>query len=619
MKMLWKHLRDYMDKRLRRQLIGYLIIGVLGPMILVSLFLFVQARKEMKRQAVVNLQQRSLALVQQIDRFLGNIQTVSDNFAYDAEMAQIIEKDYHGNWLEKRKDIYVLSQYFQKTDPFDKNERISALYVNGGEIFNMLSPGLESEKIRKKMLEMGATDKSALSIFQWYPLQENFLKPATSQDMRREKVVFGVRRIMHPYTGIWQHTQFYAVEEGDFYEIYRESAEEVGGLVLLMDAKGGLISSSDEKMVESGTVPEDLLNMILESEEESREITYHGESCIMDVSCLELADWKMAVIVPVRMVTSTVDQLFVYIIVIMLCCAGICCWIIFWISGRFLRPVEILDASMKEVYEGNMEAYVDPQNYHGEIKSMMTYYNTMLVQINHFIEERVEDEKKKKKLELEVLMGQVNPHFLYNTLENIVWKSNEVGSPDIGRLAASLGRLYRLSIGNGELLVSIKQEVEHLMAYINIQKNRYKEKIDFELNVNYEEIQGYEMIKLTLQPVVENCFMYAMEGIEHVLKIRVDIQMKDQVLVIRVADNGCGMTKEQLQEVHRQVEAGLIRNEEEGRRKRKGAGIGLYSVKERIAIYTGYKDALKIWSKNGMGTIVTITMPKLSSKDKNKL
>ena len=265
-----------------------------------------------------------------------------------------------------------------------------------------------------------------------------------------------------------------------------------------------------------------------------------------------------------------------------------------------------------------MEAYVDPQNYHGEIKSMMTYYNTMLVQINRFIEERVEDEKKKKKLELEVLMGQVNPHFLYNTLENIVWKSNEVGSPDIGRLAASLGRLYRLSIGNGEVLVGVKQEVEHLMAYINIQKNRYKERMEFELNVNYEEIQGYEMIKLTLQPIVENCFMYGMEGIGRVLKIRVDIRMKEQVLVIRVADNGCGMARPHLLEVRRQIETGAVRSEEESRKKRKGAGIGMYSVKERIAIYTGYKDGLKIRSKEGVGTIVTITLPKLASEDKNR-
>ena len=127
MKNIWNNIRDYMDKRLRRQLIGYLIIGVLGPMILVSLLLFAQARQEMKKQAVVNLQQRSLALVQQIDRFLGNIQTVSDNFAYDVEVAQIIEKDYGGNELETQKDTYVLDQYFQKTDPFNKNERISAL------------------------------------------------------------------------------------------------------------------------------------------------------------------------------------------------------------------------------------------------------------------------------------------------------------------------------------------------------------------------------------------------------------------------------------------------------------------------------------------------------------
>ena len=90
------------------------------------------------------------------------------------------------------------------------------------------------------------------------------------------------------------------------------------------------------------------------------------------------------------------------------------------------------------------------------------YYNAMLVQINHYIKEQVESEKKKKELELEVLMGQINPHFLYNTLENIVWKSNEVGRPDIGRIAVALGRLYRLSIGNGETIVPIRQEVEHL-------------------------------------------------------------------------------------------------------------------------------------------------------------
>ncbi|MFT4005056.1 MAG: histidine kinase [Lacrimispora sp.] len=223
-----------------------------------------------------------------------------------------------------------------------------------------------------------------------------------------------------------------------------------------------------------------------------------------------------------------------------------------------------------------------------------------------------------KELELEVLMGQINPHFLYNTLENIVWKSNEVGRPDIGRIAAALGGLYRLSIGNGETIVPVKQELEHVTAYVNIQKNRYKERVEFDMEVDYDQVWGFSMIKLTLQPVVENCFMYAMEDINHILKIRLDIRVLKDIIRFRVADNGCGMTKSQLKEVRNQIENGVMGEERLSvKQKRKGTGIGLYSVKERIAIYTGYRDSVKIFSKPGVGTIVTITVPQIISQDKN--
>lgn len=214
-------------------------------------------------------------------------------------------------------------------------------------------------------------------------------------------------------------------------------------------------------------------------------------------------------------------------------------------------------------------------------------------------------------------MGQINPHFLYNTLENIVWKSNEVGRPDIGRLAASLGRLYRLSIGSGETIVAIQQEVEHVMAYVNIQKTRYKDRIEFDLRVNYREIWGYSTIKLTLQPIVENCFMYAMENIGHMLKIRLEIRVKEESVCFRVIDNGSGMTKQQLEEVRKQIKSGNICTRENEKKKRKGTGIGLYSVKERISIYTGYQDSVKVRSKQGIGTLVTCTIPKILQKDKN--
>lgn len=617
MKGLWNRLGEYMNKSLRRQLVFYLMIGVLLPLTVVTAVLFYKTRQEMKSQAVGNIRQRSAAIAAQVDELIYNIQGVSDKFAYDEEIDTCINRDYRGKSIEKQKDIYELNKYFLKTDPLGKSERISAVYTKKKEIFNFQDPFLQKD-IKDNMIALGAMDGQNLSMFRWYPLQENFLKKAIEGDVRKDKVVFGVRRILNPFTGTWLYTQFFAIEEEKIFRLYESSVKEMKGIMYIVDEDGGLISSSDERTVETGKVPSDIIGLAESAQMGNYQARHGDESYIMDLSRLDNADWSLITMVPVSAATAPIDRLFKEIISAMLACVIACVAIITWISRRFLQPVEVLDASMKEVYDGNLKAYVTPDAYHGEIKSMMTYYNAMLVQINHYIREQVESEKKKKELELEVLMGQINPHFLYNTLENIVWKSNEVGRPDIGRIAAALGRLYRLSIGNGETIVPVKQELEHVTAYVNIQKNRYKERVEFDMEVDYDQVWGCSMIKLTLQPVVENCFMYAMEDINHVLKIRLDIQVLKDIIRFRVADNGCGMTKSQLKEVRNQIENGVMGEERLSvKQKRKGTGIGLYSVKERIAIYTGYRDSVKIFSKPGVGTIVTITVPQIISQDKN--
>lgn len=615
----WKRLRDYMDKSLRRQLVFYLMAGVILPLTVVTSVLFIRTRSEMKSQAVGNIRQRAKAVAVQVDDLIYNVQVASDKLAYDEELGNVINKEYGDISIEKQKDIYDLNMYFLKTDPLGKSQRLGAVYTRKGDVFNFRNPYLQGNDVKQNMVGLGATDRELLSMFRWSSVQDNFLDKTKTGDMRKDRVVFCVRRILHPFTGTWQYTQFFALGEETFHNIYAGSVAEMNGLMYLMNEAGELISSSDEEAVAAGTVPQEVLELAENVKQGKNQMKYKDEPCIVDLSYLDNADWRLITMVPVSAATAPIDRLFKEIIAAMVVCVIVCVAIISWISKRFLQPVEVLDASMKEVYDGKLEAYVSPDAYHGEIKSMMMYYNAMLMQINNHIRERVESEKKKKELELEVLMGQINPHFLYNTLENIVWKSNEVGRPDIGRIAASLGRLYRLSIGNGETIVPIRQEVEHVMAYVNIQKNRYKERVEFDISVNYDQIWDYTMIKLTLQPVVENCFMYGMEDIDRVLKIRLDIRERGEVIRFRVADNGCGMTKRQLEEVRRQIEKGsVVRPEEEaGRRKRKGTGIGLYSVKERIAIYTGYQDGLNVFSKAGSGTIVVITIPKLLAKDKN--
>lgn len=617
MKNVWIRLRSYMERGLRRQLVFYLILGVILPLVGVTSILFVRARQEMKKQAIANISHQLESIAGKIDELVFNVEGVSDKFAYDEEISALIERKYEKRSLEKQRDTYELKSYFSKTDPFGNREQISAIYTRNTDVFNFAEPYRDGEEIEKKMQELGAEDKAILSIFQWKPLQDNFLTSVKTGSPRQDQVVIGIRRIMQPFTGTFRYTQFFAIQEQKFYEIYEKSVGELGGIAYLLDSEGNLISSSDEKAVAEGRVSEEIIQALAPMASQDSQIAIAGDTMIRNRRKLEHVDWELMIMVPVSTATRSIDKLFQGIILVMAACTLACLLIINWISKRYLRPVEVLDESMKAVYHGNLKAYVEPDLYNGEMKSMMIYYNSMLKQINHFIHDQVENEKKKKELELEVLMGQINPHFLYNTLENIVWKSNEVGRPDIGRMAAALGRLYRLSIGNGETIVSIRQEAEHVMAYINIQKNRYKEKMEFDLKADYKQIWGYGMIKLTLQPVIENCFMYAMEDIDHVLRIRLKIQVKQQVIQMRIIDNGCGMSKGQLLEVRKRMQHGKVRSEGISRR-RKGTGIGLYSVRERIAIYTGYQDSVRIYSKKGIGTMVIITIPQIVLNDKGE-
>ena len=150
MKRQWNRLREYMNKSLRRQLMFYLMAGVLLPLTVVTSALFYKTRLEMKSQAVGNIRQRASAIAARIDELIYNIQGVSDKFAYDEEIDYCINENYENQTFEKQKDIYELNTYFDNTDPLKKSQRISALYTKQKEVFNFLNPNQQKD-IRSKM------------------------------------------------------------------------------------------------------------------------------------------------------------------------------------------------------------------------------------------------------------------------------------------------------------------------------------------------------------------------------------------------------------------------------------------------------------------------------------
>ena len=208
-------------------------------------------------------------------------------------------------------------------------------------------------------------------------------------------------------------------------------------------------------------------------------------------------------------------------------------------------------------------------------------------------------------LEMQVLMSQINPHFLYNTLESIVWKAGEAGRPDIGKLASSLGKLYRLSISGG-LFVPLEQELEHVQMYMNIQRSRYGNKVDYEVRLHGVDPDQVEVLKLILQPIVENSLLYGMEGLDHTLRIRVAAWRRGEKLLLTVTDNGVGMDRAAMARLRDQIVHGRKPRAEANYRS---TGIGLHNIGARLRLYAGLTSCIKVQSKPGFGTRVTLELP----------
>ncbi|ADL04979.1 integral membrane sensor signal transduction histidine kinase [[Clostridium] saccharolyticum WM1] len=597
----------------RRMLYG--ILQVLIPVMVIITTLFWHTRKVMKQEYMRTTQSRITDIANKIDAKLQDIYSVSDNFAANDQLKKYIEKEYSPQeQLYKKLDIVkIYSNIFGAYDILNQRERISAIYTYKGELFNFLDPNNDTEEVIRRLRAMNIEDPDLLMKFRWFSLQDNFLLSDRPAKVRERKAVMGIRRIYSWEKARYEYVQLFALKEQDIYEQYRELAESIPGDIYVISENGSLISSSNEKAVESGELSEKLKAVILEQTGDLNEGWEALGNQMIQVKSSDVNDWKIVMVVPVKSVTKEVDVLYYRIFLVMVACVGLCTLMIFYLYKSFMDPIGKLNASMKEVYGGNLNAYVEVKQKN-EVGDMIRYYNSMLERINTHIIEGLQSDRKKKELELEVLMSQINPHFLYNTLENIVWMSNEAGRPDIGRTAASLGRMYRLSISGGQVIVPMEHEIEHLMAYVKIQKNRYKEDFEFDLMTDMRQIHELYSLKIILQPAVENSFLYGMTGLKHPMMIRLTVKEKGGWVMIKIMDNGRGMDREKLKEVRDQIRFGKTSKDEE-EQNRRSTGIGLHSIEARIKLYFGVDRAVSIFSKKDTGTLTVIRIPRITRED----
>lgn len=366
------------------------------------------------------------------------------------------------------------------------------------------------------------------------------------------------------------------------------------GYVFIVDARGNLVYHPRQQLI-YGKLKSERVREVVDSPEEFLSFRDEEGDKLYTLKTIKNTGWKivgvsyMDELVPNRRVmrlTYTAWGLFMFAAAIVVSLV---------LALRISRPITRLRSSMRAVESGDFNIRVDIQSS-SEIGELGKDFNIMIAKIRDLIRQNSLEQELKRKSELRALQMQINPHFLYNTLDSVIWMAEGRKEEDVIAMVSALAKLFRLSISKGEEIVGIGAEVEHVSHYLTIQKIRYRDKLDYEIDVP-QALRKYRTVKIILQPLVENAIYHGIKNKAGGGKITVSGRLRNGVVELTVEDDGVGMDEETL--------AGLL----DPRRAESRHGLGVRNVDQRIKLYFGPQWGLSFESEEDAGTRATVRLP----------
>lgn len=376
-----------------------------------------------------------------------------------------------------------------------------------------------------------------------------------------------------------------------------------GGYIYLMDSNGDIIWHPKFELIASGRVKEN--NLVAAGYDDgSREEIFNGARQTVVTKTVGYTGWKLVGVIKGTGISLNMLKTRLFIVFVILLIIFIVILINSYISFRVTNPIRELEKSVKALEEGNLDADI----YMGgsyEVQHLGKSVQDMKFRIKGLMQDIVNEHEEKRKSEFDSLQAQINPHFLYNTLDIIVWQIENEKQSEAVHTVTALARFFRLSLGKGKNIVTVKDEIEHVKNYLMIQHMRFKNKFDYEFDIA-EDVLELPSLKLMLQPLVENAIYHGMEFMDGDGLIMVKAWREEDELYLSVADNGLGMTEDK-------VEMILTGKSTSGNGR--GSGIGVKNVNERIKLYFGEAYGLTIDSEPDEGTTVIIHLPAKDEKE----
>lgn len=370
-----------------------------------------------------------------------------------------------------------------------------------------------------------------------------------------------------------------------------------GGYLYLINSAGELIYHPQMQLIGSGVAEENNLTAAGYRDGNCRE-RYRGEVRDITVKSVGYTGWKIIGATPGKGFSLNNLKTKLFVIFVLAFFLFILAIINAYISSRITTPIQELEKSVNALEAGDLDTEVYTGGSY-ELRHLGRSIGHMAGQIKVLMDDIVAEHESKRKSEFDTLQSQINPHFLYNTLDIIVWMIENEQKAEAVKVVTALARFFRISLSRGKSIITVRDEMEHVRNYLTIQQMRFKNKFTYEITAE-PEVLDLASLKLMLQPLVENAIYHGMEFMDGdgLIEIRAYLEMDELRFSIR--DNGLGMTREQA--------SGLL-GDRPPLASRRGSGIGVKNVNERIRLYFGEAYGLQIQSEPDEGTLIEIRLP----------
>lgn len=374
-----------------------------------------------------------------------------------------------------------------------------------------------------------------------------------------------------------------------------------GYVYIIDDSAGNIVYHPQQQLIYIGLKYENVEQALKFSYGKYMDVS-EGESRLNVVRTVNNIGWKIIGVSYLDEMITTRKEISTFMIWLLVIVLIFILLISSFMSARISQPIKRLKKSMEMVEKGHFDTYIHVRGA-DEVEQLSRRFNLMVSRVRELMDQNIHEQETKRKNELEVLQSQINPHFLYNTLNSVVRMVGNGKNDEVVTTITSLSKFFRISLSKGKNIITIADEIEHIRNYLIIQKMRYKEKFDYVIEVD-EEVLPYKTLKLILQPFVENSLYHGIEYMVDEGHIHISAEKMNDKILLQVRDNGVGMSEETL----KNIMIGSVKSD-------KGSGVGLRNVHERIQLYFGSEYGVKVESELEEGTVVKIWIPTILEEE----